>query len=129
MEPVTQEDLAGCGIACTAFVLKKTYSETKKLFDESLASFEGYYCEDIVKALALQGMKFSYIEYSGEKDIREGSIVFIGRDEKYPIGHYLVKTARGWMNPWINFPCITPAESGFQKEIPGKIEWVIYPLD
>ena len=57
----------------------------------------------------------------------EGVIVFIERSKKYPAGHYVIKTKKGWMNSWINFPNIFPAESGFQKDLPGKAQWIIYP--
>jgi len=57
---------------------------------------------------------------------QNGAIVFVERSKKYPAGHYLIKTKKGWMNPWINFPNISSAKSGFQKVLPGKAQWIIY---
>ena len=52
---------------------------------------------------------------------------FIGmKSNAAPAGHYLLKTKKGWMNPWINYPQIKPAKAGFQQKIPGKIQWIIF---
>lgn len=59
---------------------------------------------------------------------KSGTIVFIAKSKKYPEGHYLLKTSKGWMNPWVNFPEITPARAGFQKRLPGKVVWVMHEV-
>ena len=156
----------GCGIACVAIALKKSYKSTKKLFDNpEYASTRGYYCRELVKVLnkfdnyvfakasekndvllALKGEVSCAFTSKTEQDAlhlrtkvrsfractyknllnRNGTIVFIERSKKYPAGHYLVKTEKGWMNSWINFPNISPTKSGFQKVLPGKAQWIIY---
>ena len=58
----------------------------------------------------------------------EGSIVFIAPSKKYPRGHYLARTKKGWMNPWVNFPRIMPAKAGFNRKLPGKAQWVIFRI-
>ena len=59
-----------------------------------------------------------------------GTIVFIEKSKKYPAGHFLVKTAQSsWMNPWINFPLIKHPVSGFEKKLPGKPIYSIFPLN
>jgi len=55
-----------------------------------------------------------------------GSIVFIKRSKKWPSGHYLLKTSKGWMNSWINYPKTNPTKSGFNKKLPGEAQWIIY---
>ncbi len=47
-----------------------------------------------------------------------------GKDDSW--GHYLLRTSKGWMNPWINWPSINPARAGYEKEFIGEIEWIIY---
>ena len=130
MKSVTQEEPMGCGIACVAVALGKSYQQTKSLFDNpEFASTRGYYCRELIKVL---NKKFSNYNFSkaNEKNknllMQDRVIVFIERSNKYPAGHYLIKTKKGWMNPWINFPNISPAKSGFQKNLPGKAQWIIY---
>jgi len=130
MKSITQEEPMGCGIACVAIVLNKSYQSTKKLFDnQKYASTRGYYCREIIKTLnkKREVYTFSKVNVKNKNLLKkEGIIVFIERSKKYPFGHYLTKTKKGWMNPWINFPNIAPAKSGFQKILPGKAQWIIY---
>jgi hypothetical protein len=53
-----------------------------------------------------------------------GTIVFIGKTEVHPVGHYLLFTEKGWMDPWINFPRLN-AKAGFRKKLPGKPVYAI----
>ena len=126
---VTQEQGAGCAIACIASILGTSYKNVLKLFDKNRAPTRGYYSNEIVSALRKKGLNYKYAKLTNKtkKYLEDyGSIVFIKRSKKYPLGHYLLKTKRGWMNSWINFPNIKPAKSGFQKKLPGKAQWVIY---
>lgn len=130
--PVTQEHGTGCGVACTAFVLNLTYSEALYYFLKPAQAWgRGFYCREVVAALGRAGKTYtqSYVKSKGRQLLKiPGMIVFVGRSEKYPLGHYLVRTIRGdWMNPWINFPVIAPAKSGFQRRLPGKVIYVLYP--
>ena len=134
-KPITQEDLMGCSVACVAFALNKSYKSTKSLFDKPKdVSFRGYYCREIVKALKRGGLNYKFSKLTQKnKEVKKklnnfGTIVFIKRNKKYPQGHYLVKTKRSWMNPWINFSSINPAKSGFKKKLPGKPQWIIYHI-
>jgi len=132
MKPITQEEPAGCGIACVAFLIKKRYKETKKHFvNKDFSSFRGYYCGELVNELKKQGLDYKHCKVTekNKKSLKENSIVFIERCKKYPIGHYLVKTKKGWMNPWINYPNIKSAKSGFQKNLPLNPAWIIYIED
>lgn len=130
MKSITQEELMGCGIACVAVALNKSYKSTKELFDNpKYASTKGYYCREIIKVLNKKFGNYNYSKVSEKNKSllrQNGTIVFIERSKRYPSGHYLIKTKKGWMNPWINFPDISPAKSGFQKTLPGKTQWIIY---
>ena len=128
-KPITQKHPMGCGVACVASLLGLSYSKTFKFFDKNKASTNGYYIKDIVLALNEKGLKYtgSKVNNKTRKYVnKNGSIIFIKRSKKYPAGHYLLKTSRGWMNPWINYPEIAPAKSGFNKKIPGDAQWVLY---
>ncbi len=132
MKPVAQEDLMGCGIACVAYALNKPYAKAKKFFSNpKKASFRGHYCREIVSALGRANLAYDYLKITERNKrilTKPGVIVFVRRGKKHPDGHYLIRTARGWMNSWINFPSIRPLKAGFQKRLPGKPQWVVYPV-
>ena len=129
VKPITQESPMGCAIACTASLAGLSYKRARQYFDNGKLkdSTCGFYNRDIISALDKIGIKAR--AYSAErldnKKIKTGTIVFIERSQKYPAGHYLLKTKNGWLNPWINYPNITPAKAGFQKTLPSKIRWII----
>ena len=128
-KPITQEHPMGCGVACTASICGISYEKALNLFNKNHASTRGYYLKEII--LALKKRKENYqgskVNNNTKKYLKMlGSIVFIRRSKKYPAGHYLLKTKKGWMNPWINHPKISPAKSGFNKKLPGKAQWVLY---
>jgi len=129
---IVQEDPMGCGIACIASITGKSYKEAKKFFDNpEFSASRGFYCRELVKALGKKGIKYGFKKF--KKDYQNklkinGSIVFIKRNKKYPLGHYLLKTKKGWMNPWINFPKISLAKAGFQKKLPGEAQWIIFSI-
>ncbi len=130
MKAVTQEDAMGCGIACVAFVIGRSYRTTQhNYFRERKPSTKGYYCFELTRALSRAGLKYSYKRVKGNLNAKEGSIVFIEKGGRYPGGHYLVKVKSGWMNPWINFPDIRKPRSGFTKSLPDRPEWVIFKVD
>lgn len=126
---VVQEHLMGCGIACIASVAGVTYLEALKLVTAKYASTRGYYCRDIINALRKSGLRYDYkkVTPNTRKYMKkEGTIVFVKRSAKYPYGHYFVKTNKGWMNPWINYPNISQAKAGINKKLQGKAQWVIF---
>ncbi|MFH1694410.1 MAG: hypothetical protein ABH880_01465 [Patescibacteria group bacterium] len=133
MKAVTQESPMGCAIACCASRAGSSYRKMRALFEGGDIKdwTTGFYTKDIKKALNKVGIP---VEGCGAKDwgnkrIPVGSIVFIERSKKYPAGHFLLKTENGWMDPWINFPHMKPAKSGFRKKLPGKVYWVIDTRD
>ena len=129
MEKITQEETMGCGVACVASILGISYKKCLKLFKINLADKPNFYCEDITKILNKKGLNYSYgkVTESTEKFLKKnGTIIFVKRSKNYPVGHYLLKTAKGHMDPWINMPSINPAKSGFRKKLPEKAQWVIF---
>ena len=124
-----QEHSMGCGVACVASLLGISYKKSLRLFNKKYASTRGYYLKELALALSKKGLDYKYSKITDvtKKSLKiPGSIVFIRRSKKYPAGHYLLKTDKGWMNPWINYPKINPAKSGFQKKLPGEPQWVLY---
>jgi len=130
MKAVTQEHACGCAVACVAAVLGTTYKKALALFDDpGHAGNRGYYCREIVEALGKAGRRYAYSYVKAGRDaIRlPGTIVFIRKSAGYPSGHFLARTDGAWMDPWINFPRVNPACSGFRRRLPGKAGWVIRP--
>jgi len=132
MKSVTQEHSSGCSVACVASVLGISYKRALKLFEKpEYAGTRGYYCREIVNALKNGGKRYSYafLKPNKKKLARiPGSIIFIRKSIRYPLGHFLARCDDiRWMDPWINYPEVKSAKSGFRKTLPGKASWVIYP--
>ena len=130
MDRISQEEPSGCGIACVASALGISYKKAKVLFAKpDNAILGGYYCRDLIKALSKKGLNYSFskVNSKNKKLVNsKGSIVFIKRSAKYPEGHYLINTGKGWMDPWINYANMNPARAGIRKSLPGMAEWVVY---
>lgn len=129
-EPVAQEEGMGCGIACVASALGISYQEARKLSENPDQSFgKGYSCKDLAKILNKTGKNYIYKKFKLEHSNlleRSGTIVFVkeGNDDLW--GHYLLKTGKGWMDCWINWPSINPAKAGYHKNLTGDPKWVIF---
>lgn len=125
---IPQEESLGCSVACVASLLGINYQKALKLFGKSYNNKKGSYCDEITKVLKKNlPYEYSKVNNKTKKYINKiGSIIFIKNSKKYPKGHYLLKTEKGFMNSWINSPKINPAEAGFIKKLPGKAEWIIY---
>ncbi len=130
---IAQEDSFGCGIACAAWITNMNYKEAKKRHfkDSDSARTFGYLCKDLVAAFAVAKKRYSYKYVKGKMRFHDNFIVFIKRSKRYPAGYYLVKTKKGWMDPWINFNYknadIGKVEAGFRKRLPSKPIYVIFP--
>lgn len=134
--PVVQKHPFGCGIACLAFVLGKKYEDAMRAIRPFRKEINGgVWCKDIVSALRTKGLnaEFYYLKPACMKRIYDdGTIVFIARSKRYPAGHYLCRTTRGWMDPWINGPPewrLEIAMAGFRKKLPGRPIYAIFPMD
>ena len=131
-EPVTQQDLLGCSIACVAFICNTKYENAKKYFSNlGDANKTGFYCKHIVSALEKAGKQYNYKYLKQKIQFKDDSIVFIKRSKRFPFGHFLVRWNEGWMDPWINFKKnsadLQNARSGFRKRLPGKAIYLIFP--
>ncbi|MBN9343964.1 MAG: hypothetical protein BGO76_08755 [Caedibacter sp. 38-128] len=131
---ITQEHGMGCAVACTAYVLNSTYQQALNLYKTpQYAWSRGFYCQEIVTALSNAGKLYQYKQIKDTNDSvlnLPDTIVFIEPSSIYPAGHFLVYTLEGcWMNPWINFPLIAPAKSGFQPILPGNPTYAVFPLE
>jgi hypothetical protein len=132
IKSVVQNHPMGCGVACVAAVLGLEYRKALHLFRRLDGAWTtGYFCPELVAALAKGGRCYSWKSVRNSRlDVlkRAGTIVFVQKSSKYPQGHYLVRTSRGWMNPWANFPEISPARSAVVKRLPGRASHVIFQV-
>jgi hypothetical protein len=56
------------------------------------------------------------------------SITLIVKSEKYPVGHYLLRTKEGWVDSWYNLPSIDNVHAGIRKKLPSNPWYVLYPI-
>jgi len=132
MRPIRQEDISGCAIACVAFILKMKYVTSLKLFKnghKNAARF-GFSRKEIVRVLNKTGLNYRY-KYISDKArgllSKDKTIVFIKRSKKYPLGHYLCRAGKRWMDPWINSPEVK-IKAGYRRRLPGKPIYLIFPV-
>lgn len=128
---ITQIHPMGCGVACVASRCNITYSQALKAFKTpKLAWTRGIYCKEIVTALRNSGLEYKFERFATHRHkkhlAKAGTIIFTRPSLQYPSGHYFIRTKNGWMNPWINFPEMTPAKAGIQKNMDQKISYVIF---
>lgn len=136
---VHQKDMNGCGIACLANLLNKPYDSVKKDFEKKFYPInKGVMCFDMVKYLNSldKNYKLKFINQNprhfnkveAEKFPKlQNSITLIYKSKKYPIGHYLLRTKNGWVDPWLNYPSIDKVHAGLRKKLPNNAWYVIYP--
>jgi hypothetical protein len=130
---VTQKHGFGCGAACAAFVLGKSYEEVVAELGEARAASCGFYCPELIDVLRENSSLAVWRRLNPtrkRKIYHDNVIVFIGYSKRYPFGHYLVRFNSGWMDPWINLPFnkdIKQARSGFRGRLPGKPTYAIFP--
>jgi len=134
IRPISQEHPLGCSVACVASLCKIKYKEAIQLFKKKEHAWtRGFYCSEVVQALKTAGLNYTFEEfdfYRHSPHVRKtGTIVFIAPNTKYPAGHFLLRLAKGWMNPWSNFPEMKPVRSSIEKFLPGEISYVVYPQD
>lgn len=133
MRSVTQKHSFGCGVACVAFILKKSYEDVADILGEDKANNKGFVGKELVRTLSDFECPyfFKYLKPKLKRKIyQNGVIVFIKRSDKYPSGHYLVYFNSQWMDSWLNFTKdrdIKKAKSGFRKRLPGKPIYALFP--
>lgn len=124
----------GCAVACVASRLGVSYDRALDLFSDRAAAWSrGYLCREVVDALGKVGLKYQFEKCEKNMDgyfsVSEGSIVFVGPCLAYPLGHYLLRTGSGWMNPWSNFPRMVPVTAAIEPWLPGAAEYVLRPIE
>lgn len=134
MKPVTQEDPLGCGVACVAYILTISYQEALQLFKENKVVTRGYTCKDICAALKKGGKDYvtTYVGKKNTMTYKNLSIVYIKKSATHKHGHYLCKTNKGFMDPFVNLTQTQgdymQAIGGFVPKLSGKVVYEIYPL-
>jgi hypothetical protein len=103
---ITQEDEWGCGAACVASLLGMSYQEARQLVEEVKgkrldAKPHGLELHHLAIALQAKGLKV--IADWAPDSLPDGAIAFVSGGLRYGEGgHYLLKTPKGWMDPWYN---------------------------
>jgi hypothetical protein len=132
MKPVKQEHFAGCAVACVASVRGTSYKKALGYFEKGTqrAKLRGFYRPEIVNALKKSGLDydFRYLGRIKNPTFPIGTIVYVSKNSRYPMGHYLLRTEYGWMDPWINLPSMD-VKSGFRKRLPGIPKYSITPKE
>lgn len=121
----------GCAVACVAARLGLSYSSALKLFAHpEYAWTRGFYCGEIVDALGRAGLNYAYSKFDLHRDrknlVRSGTIAFVDPCEVHALGHFYLRTHRGWMNPWANFPKIKDVQARYQLRLPSKVGYVVF---
>jgi hypothetical protein len=132
-----QHDINGCGIACIANLLNLPYQQIKQDFEAKFYKInKGIKVFDMVSFLNGLGMDYTikffnhnkYDPILAEKYSKiPNSITLIRKNQIYPVGHYLLRTDKGWIDPWFNFPSIDGVHAGLRQELVGYPWYVVYP--
>ena len=117
---VEQEDEWGCGVACVASRLGVTYAVAKSRLEKQKGSGieekpKGLDLDPIVKVLHRAGVDVVADWFA--KEMPAGTIAYIDGAAPYKDGHYLLKVAGGWMDPWSSMPA-KAREAKVQKGLP-----------
>lgn len=124
----------GCGAACVAFAVGKSYKQVVSVLGQKKAKTVGFHLKELVIALGYYGLNyhFKHVKPKMKHEIyQDGVIVFIKRSARYPYGHYLIRHNGLWADPWVNLVIdknIDNAVSGTRQRLPGKAQWAIVPI-
>ena len=117
----------GCGVACVAFVVGRSYANALQLFSGFWGDphRRGYGRRTLVAALRRAGESYvvrGFGRVPPDERARwafpEGSIVFVRDDGDYRVGHYLVRVGTYWMNPW---------DGAYRRALPAPARSWLYP--
>ncbi len=131
LQAVPQQHPLGCAVACVATRCGLSYPDAFALFSHPEHAWtRGYYCNEVVDALAKAGWKYSFAKFKPSLHERKltmsGTIIFVEPCQSYPAGHFFVRAPQGWMNPWANFPLMNDIQAEFQEALPGNISYIIF---
>ena len=132
-----QHDLNGCGIATIANLLSESYEKVLKDFESKFYKInKGIKVFDMVSYLDSKGLKYK-TKFFNPKNLNledalktasiPNSITLIHKNEKYLIGHYLLRTNDSWIDPWFNFPSIDNVHHGARDQLPANPWYVLIP--
>ena len=134
---IYQHDINGCGIAVLANLLESDYSTIKSDFENFFYPINrGIKVFDVVKYLETKSFHYE-TKFINPKKLSDeeglniaktiNSITLIRKSNKYPIGHYLLRTKEGWIDPWFNLPSIDNVHAGIREDLPNPAMYVILP--
>lgn len=124
-----------CGLACIAYLTSTPYDVLAKGQPSSKLYQSGFWRPELVEILRKLGYDYAWKRLAGaerDAEFEIGEIVFIEPSASHRFGHYLVKSPKGWMDPWINLDYsrlnLAEAESGFRDKLPGRASYLIYKV-
>ena len=122
-----------CGLACVAYIADTPYDEVVKGVPPAKLNQTGFYCPELTAKLKQLGYQYAWKklpESERDNEFNVGDIVFIEPSASHWYGHFLAKSSKGWMDPWINLDysrlVLAEAASGFRKKLPGRASYLIY---
>jgi hypothetical protein len=130
---VTQKDEWGCGIACVASLLGISYRSAKARLQRANHRRINFAEEGLNVAPIIAVVRKAGIEVKRHHSLKswpEGTIVFLS--DKVGVykgtGHYLLKTSRGWMDPW-GSTAVPKAQ--YRKHLPrtSRVEVGLVPVE
>ena len=126
---VVQTEEWGCGVACVASFLGVSYNEARDLLrkykDGKTVNAHPKGLELHHIALALQERGYRVIADWKESDrYPQGTIVCISGKHPYDGDHYILKTPKGWMDPWHNLDS-KPRRANFRRDFPEGTEFLV----
>jgi len=103
---VAQLDEWGCGIACIASLLDISYEDAywlarREKGDSIAGGSPGTELHHIAMILQEMGIHV-FADWQEADDFPAGTILFVEGPEPYDGGHYILRTHKGWMDPWAN---------------------------
>lgn len=129
-ELVEQKEEWGCGVACVASFLGVPYEEARALLRKQKngktvrAEPKGLELHHI--ALALQERGYRVIaDWKEADEYPQGTIVCISGKKPYDGDHYILKTRKGWMDPWHNIGLKEPCKADFRRDYPEGTEFLV----
>ena len=128
-DPIEQREEWGCGVACVASFLGTSYDDARELLRKHKdgktvnAHPKGLELHNIALALQERGYRF-IADWHESNRFPNGTIVCISGKKPYDGHHYMLKTQRGWMDPWHNMGS-KPRRADFRKNYPDGTEFLV----
>lgn len=119
---VTQQDEWGCGIACVASLLAISYRDARARLERCKNAGinekpEGLTLSPIYKVIRDAGYKVTKPYKARSYPIGTITLLTSSFGRYKGSGHYMLLTARGWMDPWYNINR-RPRKAGYRSLLP-----------